>query len=257
MNSQSFVFATDPERQSEAEAIAGRWGLLESAGRFQLQLTGEHLQLVDREEPSSGAVVVDFVGGAVGHRRRFGGGRGQPIAKAVGLKGGASPSVVDATGGLGRDAFVLASLGCQVTLLERSPVVAALLEDGLSRAARDEEIGAWVSERLRLVHADAVEWMNDLQDGAFPEVVYLDPMFPHRRKSALVKKEMRLLQHLLGGDEDADALLPAALRIARKRVVVKRPDYAPDLAGMHPSMRITSKKNRFDVYVRAAMSSGD
>lgn len=253
MSESVAVIALDPERGEEARALAERWGLTYGEARFQLQLTSEHLQLINKDEPKAGAVFVDFVGGAVGHRRRFGGGRGQPIAKAVGLKGGANPDVVDATGGLGRDAFVLASLGCKVTLIERSPVVAALLEDGLNRAREDEEIGPWVGERLRLVHADAIEWMNTLEENDFPEVVYLDPMFPHRTKSALVKKEMRLLQHLLGVDPDADALLPAALRIARKRVVVKRPDAAPYLAEMKPSMSIHSKNHRFDVYVKAVM----
>lgn len=253
MSENVAVIALDPEREDEARALAERWGLPYGEAPFQLQLTSEHLQLTNKEEPKAGAVFVDFVGGAVGHRRRFGGGRGQPIAKAVGLKGGANPDVVDATGGLGRDAFVLASLGCKVTLVERSPVVAALLEDGLSQAKEDEEIGAWVGERLRLVHADAVEWMNALEENDFSEVVYLDPMFPHRTKSALVKKEMRLLQQLLGVDPDADELLPAALRIARKRVVVKRPDVAPYLAETKPTVSINSKKHRFDVYVKAAM----
>jgi 16S rRNA (guanine1516-N2)-methyltransferase len=140
-----------------------------------------------------------------------------------------------------------------VRIIERSPVVAALLEDGLARASLDREIGHWVAQRLHLVHAEAVEWMNRLPESEFPEVVYLDPMFPHRQKSALVKKEMRLLQELLGGDSDAAELLPAALRIARKRVVVKRPDFAPHLAERTPTMSIKSKKHRFDVYVRAAM----
>ncbi|MCW8829304.1 MAG: class I SAM-dependent methyltransferase [Gammaproteobacteria bacterium] len=246
------VVALDLSRGGEAQAIAERWGLEALANGFQLQLTAEHLQLV-QQGGQDGPVFVDFVAGAVAHRRRFGGGRGQSIAKAVGLKGGANPTVVDVTGGLGRDAFVLASLGCRVTLVERSAVVAALLEDGLARAREDAEIGPWIGERLQLVHAEAVSWMEALDEEAFPEVVYLDPMFPHRRKSALVKKEMRLLQALLGGDADADALLPAALRIARKRVVVKRPDYAPHLAGMKPTMSITSKKHRFDVYVVATV----
>lgn len=253
MSTHPFVQSLLPEREAEASAIATRWGLVGDAQRFQLQLTQRCLQLVDLEEPSAGAVSVDFVGGAVGHRRRFGGGRGQPIARAAGLKGGFSPSVVDATGGLGRDAFVLASLGCRVTIVERSAVIAALLEDGLQRAGQDGELGAWIGERMRLVHADAIDWMARLEEGAFPDVVYLDPMYPHRRKSALVKKEMRLLQRLLGGDEDADALLPAALRIARKRVVVKRPDYAAVLGGISPTMCIESKKNRFDVYVKSAL----
>lgn len=253
MNENVAIVALDPQCEEEARTLAERWVLPYGEAQFQLQLTGEHLQLVNKEEPKTGAVFVDFVGGAVGHRRRFGGGRGQAIAKAVGLKNGANPDVVDATGGLGRDAFVLASLGCKITLIERSPIVAALLEDGLNRAKEDEEIGAWVSERLRLIHADAIEWMNALEENDFPEVVYLDPMFPHRSKSALVKKEMRLLQQLLGVDPDADNLFPAALCIAKKRVVVKRPDAAPYLADVEPSVSISSKKHRFDVYVRTAM----
>ncbi len=248
------VIALDPSLAAQANAIAEHWGLPYGETRIQLQLSTEHLQLINKDEPKTGAVFVDFVGGAVGHRHRFGGGRGQPIAKAVGLKGGANPDVLDATGGLGRDAFVLASLGCKVSLVERSPVVAALLDDGLNRAKKDGEIGALTGERLRLIHADAIEWMNALDESDFPEVVYLDPMFPHRSKSALVKKEMRLLQQLLGGDPDADALLPTALRIARKRVVVKRPDSAPYLAEMSPTTSIHSKKHRFDVYVKAVLA---
>lgn len=247
------LIALDPQREEEARALAERWGLTYGEAPFQLQLTSEQLELINREEPRNGAVFVDFVGGAVGHRRRFGGGRGQPIAKAVGLKSGANPDVIDATGGLGRDAFVLASLGCKVTLIERSPVVAALLADGLNRAKEDAEIGSWVAARLCLIHANAVEWMNALDENDFPEVVYLDPMFPHRSKSALVKKEMRLLQQLIGIDPDANTLLPSALRIAKKRVVVKRPDAAPYLAETEPTVSITSKKHRFDVYVKAAM----
>lgn len=250
------VVPATPDLAEQAQAIAERWGLPyanHSEMQFQLQLNAERLELVQVTENAPGAVYVDFVEGAVAHRRRFGGGRGQSIAKAVGLKGGASPTVLDATGGLGRDAFVLASLGCRVTLLERSPVVAALLEDGLRRAVADAEIGGWVAERLSLIHADAVTWMEGLDERNFPEVVYLDPMFPHRRKSAQVKKEMALFQQLIGSDEDADRLLPAALRVARKRVVVKRPDYAPVLGGRKPTMAITSKKHRFDVYVVSAL----
>ena len=247
------VVPASAELTQAAQALAAQWGLIcvnETTTQFQLLLTDQGLELVQRDAKPQGAVYVDFVAGAVAHRRRFGGGRGQSIAKAVGLKGGANPSVVDATGGLGRDAFVLASLGCHVTILERSAVVAALLEDGLRRASADEEIGVWVAERLSLIHTDAVAWMERLDEADFPDVVYLDPMFPHRRKSARVKKEMALLQQLLGGDVDADRLLPAALRIARKRVVVKRPDYAPVLGGIEPTMAIVSKKHRFDVYVK-------
>jgi 16S rRNA (guanine1516-N2)-methyltransferase len=225
----------------------------DSSAPIQLQLSPEHLQLVEIADDAPGPVYVDFLGGAVGHRHHFGGGRGQTIAKAVGLKGGNNPSVVDATAGLGRDAFVLASLGCQVTMVERSAVVAALLADGLKRAAADAEIGQWIGQRMRLVQSDAISWMNELDESDFPDVVYLDPMFPHKQKSALVKKEMRLFQKLLGLDEMAGELLTAALRIAKKRVVVKRPDHAPCLSDRKPTMQIKGKKHRFDVYVKAAL----
>lgn len=250
------VTASSESMEVAARQLADKIGLLYSSNAnspFQLQLTSEHLQLIEIADDAPGPVFVDFIGGAVGHRLQFGGGRGQTIAKAVGLKGGNNPSVVDATAGLGRDAFVLASLGCQVTMVERSVAVAALLDDGLQRASSEAEFRAWFDSRLQLVHADAIGWMNALNEGEFPDVVYLDPMFPHKQKSALVKKEMRLFQKLLGVDDSAGELLNAALRIASKRVVVKRPDYAPSLTEQKPTMQIKGKKHRFDVYVKAAM----
>lgn len=132
-------------------------------------------------------------------------------------------------------------------MLERHPVVAALLADGLQRAQQDNEIGDWMRARMSLRAGSALENLQQL--GFTPDVVYLDPMFPHRQKSALVKKEMRVFQSLVGADLDADALLPAALAVAGKRVVVKRPDYAGFLNDMPPSMSIETKSNRFDVYV--------
>lgn len=233
--------------------ICAHWDLTPNDNaEFSLVFEEDVLTLKKRDEPKLGGIMVDFVSGAVAHRRKFGGGRGQAIAKAVGLKAGATPTVVDGTAGLGRDAFVLASLGCRVLLIERHPVVAALLEDGLRRAYLDGEIGSWMQERMKLVHGSSLEALDNLEDK--PDVVYLDPMYPHREKSALVKKEMRVFQSLVGADTDADGLLAPALRLAQKRVVVKRPDYAEDLDGIKPSTRIETKKNRFDVYVKAAMA---
>ncbi len=241
------VLADNTEHTLQAHALAADLQSLQTEAPFALTWSDGHLELRKLDEPKLGPVCVDFVEGGVAHRRKFGGGRGQSIAKAVGLKSGASPSVVDATAGLGRDAFVLASLGCQVTMLERHPVVAALLADGLQRAQQDAEIGEWMRDRMSLRAGSALENLQQL--GFTPDVVYLDPMFPHRQKSALVKKEMRVFQSLVGPDLDADALLPAALAVAGKRVVVKRPDYAGYLNDKTPSMSIETKSNRFDVYV--------
>ncbi|WP_114767522.1 class I SAM-dependent methyltransferase [Vibrio rhodolitus] len=249
---------TQTERLNE---IAARWGLQhDEQSVFALVLTEQRLELRKLDEPKLGAIYVDLVSGAVAHRRKFGGGKGQAIAKAAGLNKGATPTVLDGTAGLGRDAFVLASLGCKVQMVERHSVVAALLDDGLARAKQDAEIGEWVSERMSLLHASSHSALSDLaSDPAFvaPDVVYLDPMYPHpenKKKSALVKKEMRVFQSLVGADNDADALLQPALALATKRVVVKRPDYAEWLDNHKPSMAIETKKNRFDVYVKASMS---
>ena len=227
--------------------LAQRWNLTSDPDAVMaLVLTPERLELRKRDEPKLGAIFVDFVGGTLAHRRKFGGGRGEAVAKAVGVKGRYLPDVVDATAGLGRDAFVLASLGCKVRMLERNPVVAALLDDGLARGYRDAEIGPWLRERMTLLHASSLTALSELSPK--PEVVYLDPMYPHKQKSALVKKEMRVFQGLVGPDEDADGLLEPARRLATKRIVVKRPDYAPPMADIAAQAAVVTKSHRFDIY---------
>ncbi len=227
--------------------LAQRWGLQhDDQALMALVLTPERLELRKLDEPKLGGIFVDFVTGAMAHRRKFGGGRGEAVAKAVGIKGGYLPDVIDATAGLGRDAFVLAALGCRVRMLERHPVVAALLDDGLRRGYADAEIGGWLRERLTLLHVVSQQALSDITPA--PDVVYLDPMYPHRQKSAMVKKEMRVFQSLVGPDEDADALLEPARRLAKKRIVVKRPDYAPPLAGVATQSAVVTKSHRFDIY---------
>jgi 16S rRNA (guanine1516-N2)-methyltransferase len=158
--------------------------------------------------------------------------------------------VVDATAGLGRDAFVLASLGCELTLIERSPIVSALLEDGLARATEDQEIVEIIS-RMQLIKESAHKWLQQTQQSI--DVVYLDPMFPESTKTALVKKEMRVFHELVGVDADADHLLELALAKAQYRVVVKRPRLAPPLANRESTYSLIGKANRFDVYVVRSM----
>ena len=204
------------------------------------------LELRKLDEPKLGAVFVDFVGGTMAHRRKFGGGRGEAVAKAMGIKGDELPTVIDATAGLGRDAFVLAAIGCQVRLVERHPVVRMLLEDGLRRAYADPEIGVMMQQNMRLLAVSHIHELDPAVD--FADVVYLDPMYPHKQKSALVKKEMRVFQHLVGADLDADSLLEPALKLAQKRVVVKRPDYAEFLSEMRPHFSRETKNHRFDIY---------
>lgn len=195
---------------------------------------------------AGGELICDFTGGAVGHRLRFGGGRGQALCRAAGFTKGNTPRVVDATAGLGRDAFLLASLGAHVTMLERSSSVHALLQDGLARARAAGPKFAEIVARMTLIHGDA----KDLLPSLTPDVVLVDPMHPARKNTALVKKEMRLLRELVGEDSDALELMRAALAVATRRVVLKWPLRADPLPGLRaPSHQIRGQSTRYDVFM--------
>ena len=194
---------------------------------------------------------VDFAGGAVGYRFRRGGERGHPLVRAAGIKKDRLPSIVDATAGLGRDAFLLASAGATVTLIERSAKVHALLEEALARASAESPELAEVVARMTLVHGDAKDRLPQLK----PDVVIVDPMHPPRRNTALVKQEMRQLSAIVGADEDADELMRIALASARERVVLKWPLRAAPLLEMpKPSYQFAGKTVRYEVFVTALKS---
>ncbi len=252
------VLVESPEQWSQAARWAAQLSLPlttvadPSLARLFLAVTPLRLELRSSDPAEGGAVYVDFVAGKGGFRRQHGGGLRQPLARAVGLRGQRSLTILDATPGLGQDALVLAALGATVQMVERSPVVAALLADGLRRLAEQSDPTGDPPLRLTVVQADARQiWGGDslrgLRDG--PEVVYLDPMYPHREGSALSRKEMRRLRLLVGDDSDAADLLTVALGVARQRVVVKRPRLAPLLGDRSPTMAIYSKNTRFDVYL--------
>ena len=223
-----------------------------------LHFTDDIVSLVHREGKKFVKVVASFSDGGAAHRRQFGGGKGQMIAKAIGVTSKNYPHVFDATAGLGRDAFVLATLGCQVSMMERSPVVRALLANGLERAEQDaiehdDKELLDILKRMVLREGNAVQYMQRLvEEQQTFDVVYLDPMFPERKKSALVKKDMRMFHQVVGEDADADALLDAAIASAEYRVVVKRPKQAPFLNGQEPSYQLKGKSSRFDVYAKKA-----
>lgn len=243
----------------ELRSLADRLGLVWSASMprqgLALLETAHGLAIVGDPRTYGNPLSVDFVTGKAAHRRHFGGGRGQLVAKACGLgKGGVTPTIVDATAGMGRDAFVLATLGAQVVLLERVPAIYALLDDGLRRARGNEDT-AMIASRMQVLNVDASCHLAEAvgEAGIEAQVIHLDPMFPHREKSALVKKEMRLFRELAGDDEDAPRLLEAALDVATHRVVVKRPRKAPPIAGPRPGHMIEGKTSRYDLYVHRAL----
>lgn len=174
------------------------------------------------------------------------------LVKAARVKGVEAPRAVDATAGLGEDSLLLAAAGFTVTLCEADPVIAALLEDALARASAHEVLGPIV-ERMHLVAGDsriALERAG-ASTGAQPDVVYLDPMFPGRTKSAAVKKKFQLIHGLERPTEplDEESLLQAALAAHPRKVVIKRPVKGPYLAGVKPSHAIAGKAVRYDCIV--------
>lgn len=213
---------------------------------FYLTFNNYYLILHPQDKNLGKGLFVDFVEGKMAFRRKYGGGKQQPLARAFGLHKGEMPDIVDATAGLGKDAFVLANLGCQIQLIEFSKIIAALLENGLQRAQQDQEIGKWITTRLSLICADSKIFLRNLEKK--PTAIYLDPMYPVRQKSALVKKEMRIFRQFLAENDTGEELLEISLNVAQKRVVVKRPMDAPFLADKKPNAQIMSENTRFDLY---------
>ena len=216
------------------------------AGDFDYLLSyrAQKLQLQNVSNAALGELCVDFLDARLNHRANSAI-RSQNIAKALGIKGAKRPAVLDATAGLGKDAFLMASLGCKVSLLERSAVVHALLADGLTRAGYGEEIST-ILQRMDLHLGDLLEFVADARQF---DVVYLDPMFEARRKSAKVKKDMALLQNLLGHQTDGAELLAAAKLLASRRVVVKRAKLSPHLGVDKPDIEFKGSSSRYDVYL--------
>jgi 16S rRNA (guanine1516-N2)-methyltransferase len=189
---------------------------------------------------------IDFLSGKMRYRAQHAGLRSELIARAMGSRPQDHPSIIDATAGLGRDSFILATLGFEITLLERSEVLYHLLDEALKRAqpALPEIIA-----RMQLIHADAIQWLKALPEAKRPDIIYLDPMFPERKKSASVKKEMAIMQELLGKDTDHALLFTTALACAKRRVVVKRPRLAPKIAEKAVNFSLSGKTSRFDIYL--------
>lgn len=209
-----------------------------------LSSTGLYL---DDTQKKLGSLKIDFLQGKLAYRLKHLQNQKQLLAKAIGLKPNFKPRVLDATAGLGTDSFILAHLGCQTILLERSPIIFLLLKDALERALKHPK---FLSLSIELIKIEGLTYLKQITNlNSFPEVVYLDPMYPHSSKSALAKKEMRFLRQLVGEDTDAPNLLRFAIICAKQRVVVKRPRLSPYLANIKPHHSIFGKQHRLDVYL--------
>lgn len=216
------------------------------------RLVLDELGLSLQHQNNKQALSIHFDQGKNDHRRKFSSGRQQPLSKAVGLDKPRQLHIIDATAGFGRDAFVFASLGAQVTMIERHSAMAALLYDGLERARLNVELEP-ILAKTTLVHASSIDYLKALPEQEQPDVIYMDPMYPDRKKSALVKKDMQAAHAIVGADQDSEALLETAISTAKKRVVVKRPKSAEPIAGKVASTHVQSKNTRYDIYTKAKL----
>jgi 16S rRNA (guanine1516-N2)-methyltransferase len=260
-NCHCFISVIEPAFKPKAMELVDRYGFkyLETGSytpssfseKAVLLLVDEYgLSLCLPQFPELKPVWLDFASRKNEYRRHQGGGYQQSIAKAVGVTPTYSLQVLDATAGFGQDAFVLASLGCEVTLVERESSLSALLEDALWRGAAISSISKIIG-RMHLIHADGIAYMKSCVENKRPDIVYLDPLFPPRKKTALSQKSMQLLQAVLDYDMNNDvALLTTALKCAKKRVVVKRSRMSESIhCSVVPHHQILGKSCRFDVYL--------
>lgn len=221
-----------------ANEIAAKYNfVLDNKSLPRLNLSADKLVLLTNEFLP---LFVDFNSQTLQKRRDSG--KKQGLVRAC--KPVKGMHILDATAGWGRDAAILSSFGAEVLMLERHPMMAALLADGLNRLSSESLLS------LSLVYADTKPYLQELSEIDYPDVIYIDPMHPERQKSALVKKDMQVLQHLIGADEDVKELIQLAVTRTRNRVVVKWPQRLPAL--LKTDSCVDGKTVRFDIYSKHA-----
>lgn len=212
-----------------------------------LRVRSNRLELYSVIDPDlQQGICVDFTTGRASYRLQQPG--RELLVKAVKIKKNPHPYILDATGGLGRDAFLLAANGFKVHIIEKNVVIAALLEDGLRRAAQVAETSE-ICRRITFCTGDSMVMLDQMSPK--PDVVYLDPMFPPRSKSAKVKKDLQLLQCIQGEETNLEELLEAARSVGPQKVVVKRPIKGGNIAEAEPSYSLKGRTVRFDVYLKS------
>lgn len=250
-----FIFPRDKTYDDQANQLAAQLKLpLFQKKKVKeidyLLIVGDALSLIPYASKLSSrgkGICIDFLSGRY-HYRKTHAGKNQLIAKAVGLKKYGLPlRILDVTAGLGQDAFVLASLGCEVLMLERSPIIHALLHDALKRA---KEAECTIVNRLTLINCQSINYLNSLAaqpKAQQPDIIYLDPMYSFDRRT-LPNKAAFILREIVGKDDDATSLLKAALACYPKRVVLKQPRLGQKLLMMKPPLQLIGKSTRFDIF---------
>ncbi|OGT46943.1 MAG: hypothetical protein A3E82_02740 [Gammaproteobacteria bacterium RIFCSPHIGHO2_12_FULL_38_11] len=249
------LFCVDESRKLETEKLSRTLNIayIQNASDMEkfsilLIVTKNYIGIQFNSKNAPTPVFVDFLHGKLKHRKQFGGGKNQLIGRAIGMKSKEKLSVLDLTAGLGEDAFILATLGCNVVMCEKSKIIHAVLQDGLKRALKE----TWFQNlSLKLIHIDSLNYLLQLDSNDYPDIIYLDPMFPNQHKTALNKKEMRIIKAIVGDDVDSEKLFNLALSKVKKRIVVKRARLAPSIGNQKPDIVFEGKSSRFDVYLKS------
>lgn len=254
----AYIFYSHAELESQATEIAQRFNFI-LQGSYHVDSITEHLPHITipilnltpeglmLHSPNMKPWCVDFLSAQKNYRRKYGGGFKEALARACDVKPHKElPLILDLTAGFAKDAFVLACLGCHITLVERHPVIAALVDDALKRLYQDPIRSS--DFHLNLIFDEAEHYLlNRSSDCISPDIIYLDPMHPERSKSAHVKKDMQILQAWISPEENPEHLVNLSLQYAKKRVVLKWPRKAPSLK-QKPHFFYEEKTVRFDVY---------
>ena len=162
------------------------------------------------------------------------------------MKSNKNRNIVDATAGLGYDSFILASLGAKVTLIERSEKMYKILQNGFNEGVSFGGGIKNIINRMNLLFGDSKDVLPKLS----PEVIMIDTMYKDRKKTALVKNNMRLVREIVGPDSDYIELLKVALNCAKNRVVLKQPRYAGPIREIRKcSHQILGKTIRYDIFM--------
>lgn len=241
------VCIEDSRRHEEGQALAGHLGVsaVEAPDKpaddaLVLKLTRQGLFLCRGDLALNG----DFT--RMVHRIDQNRWQHELLVKAARLKDPDHiPTALDCTAGLGEDSMLLAAAGFEVTLYERNPVIAALCRDAIRRAKKVPELKE-AAGRMTLIEGESVEALRAIPEEKAPDVIYLDPMFPERDKSALTRKKFQLLHLLEGPALDEEVLLHAALNARPGKIVIKRPLKGPYAGGVRPAYSIQGKAVRFD-----------
>jgi 16S rRNA (guanine1516-N2)-methyltransferase len=219
---------------------------------FELSKINERLVLHNQETQ----LFIDFASLELSYRRKHGGGRGQLIAKACGLKKYPLPlTILDATAGTANDSYILASLGCSVHLCEENPQIFALLQDAHQRALNSSDLElVKIAQNMQLYLGNNLDLIPQICRQYPIDVIYFDPMFPKSNKTALPKNAMQILRQIATENtiEHEAQALALAQQYAKKRIVVKRHKNSPFFANIKPSAEICGKTNRFDLYATNA-----